>query len=407
MTHPWPPIGENVSRLRTLANLTQESLAERAGISVDLVRRLEQGNRQTALISNLYKIASALDVPLSVLLSQQPVFQAAEPPPLVGRVEALRRVLQPIGAGALEEPEPVTSADVVKSSRAAWRLYYSGEFAHLADLLPTTITAAQVLAERLSGSERNAVLTELSKLYSVCSGVLTQLGHEDLGWIAAKAAVTNANRTDNPLAPADATNAVTFVLIRQGRLDEAQDLSVSTAEAHEPRLGRAKTPELMSWGGLLWNGMTAASRLGRRSEAKDLLNLMQVAAHRLGTDHVDDYGSWFGPTTVGMQSVAYAVETGDYGEALMLAERIRHDGGAAVLTRTRHLLNVANAQAHEGQPEAAVSLLHDLVRQVPEWLRYQVLGRETTAMIIDSSPQLSHDGRNRLRKLATHLGVAG
>jgi transcriptional regulator with XRE-family HTH domain len=32
-------------------------LAERAGVSVDLIRRLEQGNRQTALIGSLYKIA--------------------------------------------------------------------------------------------------------------------------------------------------------------------------------------------------------------------------------------------------------------------------------------------------------------------------------------------------------------
>jgi transcriptional regulator with XRE-family HTH domain len=36
--HPWPPIGENIARLRSLSGLTQEVLAERAGVSVDLIR---------------------------------------------------------------------------------------------------------------------------------------------------------------------------------------------------------------------------------------------------------------------------------------------------------------------------------------------------------------------------------
>ena len=70
--HPWPPIGRNLARLRTQADLTQEQLAERSGVSVDLIRRLEQGSRASARLDSLYRLACALDVPLSELLVTLP-----------------------------------------------------------------------------------------------------------------------------------------------------------------------------------------------------------------------------------------------------------------------------------------------------------------------------------------------
>jgi len=49
--------------------LTQRELAERAGVSVDLVSKLEQGQKQSALLGSLRKIAAALDVDVGVLLA--------------------------------------------------------------------------------------------------------------------------------------------------------------------------------------------------------------------------------------------------------------------------------------------------------------------------------------------------
>ena len=70
--HPWPPIGRNLVRLRKQAGLTQEELAELAGVSVDLIKRLEQGNRVSARLDSLYRLTSALDAPLSELLAAPP-----------------------------------------------------------------------------------------------------------------------------------------------------------------------------------------------------------------------------------------------------------------------------------------------------------------------------------------------
>ncbi|WP_374227613.1 helix-turn-helix transcriptional regulator, partial [Streptomyces sp. AC627_RSS907] len=40
-------MGDRLARLRIRRSLTQERLAERAGVSVDVIRKLEQGRRRT------------------------------------------------------------------------------------------------------------------------------------------------------------------------------------------------------------------------------------------------------------------------------------------------------------------------------------------------------------------------
>src|SRR5262249_34151269 len=59
-------IGEQISRLRHLRRLTQDELAAASGVSVDVIRRLEQGQRNTARLTTLSAIATALGAQLSV-----------------------------------------------------------------------------------------------------------------------------------------------------------------------------------------------------------------------------------------------------------------------------------------------------------------------------------------------------
>src|SRR5689334_5214600 len=64
-------IGERIRWLRIgrRPKLTQRELAERAGVSVELISKLEQGAKQTALLTSLNKIARALDVEVSALVA--------------------------------------------------------------------------------------------------------------------------------------------------------------------------------------------------------------------------------------------------------------------------------------------------------------------------------------------------
>jgi transcriptional regulator with XRE-family HTH domain len=60
-------IGDHIRAARLEANLTQEKLAELAGMERQAINRIEQGH-QAALIDNLIRIADALDVPLADLV---------------------------------------------------------------------------------------------------------------------------------------------------------------------------------------------------------------------------------------------------------------------------------------------------------------------------------------------------
>jgi transcriptional regulator with XRE-family HTH domain len=59
-----PAIGERIKHLRNNALMTQDGLAAAAGVSIDVIRKLEQGRRHTASIRSLHRIAAALDVDL-------------------------------------------------------------------------------------------------------------------------------------------------------------------------------------------------------------------------------------------------------------------------------------------------------------------------------------------------------
>lgn len=60
-------IGARIRETRLRANLTQEKLAELAGLDRLAVNRIENGH-QAALIDSLIRIADALDTPLSDLV---------------------------------------------------------------------------------------------------------------------------------------------------------------------------------------------------------------------------------------------------------------------------------------------------------------------------------------------------
>jgi len=84
------PVGRGIRRLRTRAHMTQAELAAAAGVSLDLIRKLEQEVRYTASVASLHKIARALDVETGELLAKTSVLPA---PTESSGVVAMRRAL--------------------------------------------------------------------------------------------------------------------------------------------------------------------------------------------------------------------------------------------------------------------------------------------------------------------------
>ena len=62
----YKSLGKKIKELRELKNLTQEKLAERSGLSLDYVGKIEVNINKPGLRA-LIKIANALDVPIKDL----------------------------------------------------------------------------------------------------------------------------------------------------------------------------------------------------------------------------------------------------------------------------------------------------------------------------------------------------
>jgi hypothetical protein len=131
---------------------------------------------------------------------------------------------------------------------------------------------------------------------------------------------------------------------------------------------------------------------------------MQLAAHRLDGDHVNDYDQWYGPTTVAKHAVSLAVESGEYGQAVSLAASVPANGGLARHTRMSYLFEVANAQAHEHRRDDAIATLVSVRSQAAELLHYNVLAREIVRMLLDMKGA-SRSRSEQLRELATLVNV--
>jgi DNA-binding XRE family transcriptional regulator len=62
-----PTVGDRVRDVRKRRGLTQRALAEASGVSLSLVKKLEQGDYGDARLETLHRLASTLRVPTSSL----------------------------------------------------------------------------------------------------------------------------------------------------------------------------------------------------------------------------------------------------------------------------------------------------------------------------------------------------
>jgi transcriptional regulator with XRE-family HTH domain len=374
-------IGDRIYELRTerTPRLTQQQLAERAGLSLDTIKKYERGRRQPTLPS-LALVATALDVDLSTLVGKPTHLESV---PSSGGLLALRRALTPV---ADDPGDPAPIEELRASVAQAWEAYWRGDYDLIAALLPGTISDAR----RSDAADLHAEASQIA------AATLVHLGHSDLSLVAVDRALAAA---EDPLLRASTVGTQSWVLLNQARADDAAVIAVREADAIEPR--RKADPAAVSmWGNLLVTGATAAARAGDDDEAQDLLRAAHGAAVRLGEDR-NDYNSAFGLSQVVMQRVDVAVVAGDYARALDVATDMPHRNGLPLASRARHKADLAHANARLGRHGDAVRILLDIERTAPQWMRYQPLPKAVVGELLGSRRPSPH-----LRGLARRLGVS-
>lgn len=389
-------IGVRLRRLRRARPMTQEQLAEAAGLSPAVVQKLEQGRRGSARTTTLIALANALDVDLSELVGKRPRLDRDDDVSVL----ALRdMVLSPQLLPDVEPElggEPPSLDQLHASVDAAWRDYWAGRLTRLAVVLPELAGQARLTSHAVGAPAAPL----LAQTYQLAAALLVHLGKDDLAAMGAERAVQATVAGDDELWWAMCHGTYAQALLHQGRTEAAERHALWVAERIEPSITRATLPHLTVWGALVLWAMAAAAAGGRKDIAVDCIGLARSAAGRFEDGDRHDYWTNFGQTQVAMQAVHTYALVGEPAKALKATSYVQRQDLRAI-SWGRHLIDVAQAQIYTRDLRAAERTLIEAEGVSSEWFRHQGPARSLVGELVHESRRLSPS----LRRLALAAGV--
>ncbi|MFC9085380.1 helix-turn-helix domain-containing protein [Nocardiopsis dassonvillei] len=395
--------------MRKQKRWSQEQLAEEAGLSVTTIKKAENpGRRGEITTGTLHAIATALGVTTTELYTDRaPIGTSSdsEDDQVLARLRAA--ISPPVGIdGSPLLPEvvsdgPVDLAELHATASRLEVLYRADRYDDVAAALPALVGAGHRAVAELDSDDAyraRAVALQMAGRY------LTQTRQIADALDALRASIRDAAQAGDRTLAAIGISGQGWALTRQGRLDEAERLSVLTADAMEPRSLRKATPkELAAWGHLLFRGASAAVRNNGHARARELLSVAGSAASALRKE--TDCWATFGPLTVAQKEAEFSLIEGKPDKTLALAERlprVQDVGDVTPINWERHRLDVAEALVLTRDPEQATHVLSGVLQRSPEWLKRQASARRTVHTILGARRTPTAE----MVALATHMGVA-
>jgi transcriptional regulator with XRE-family HTH domain len=354
--------------------MTQEELAERAGISADVIRKLEQGRRTGAKLSTLNALARGLDVRTSELLTPDVDLDPSENGDKALLLDVRRVLFPPMGDRHLDRPATDLAAirAGVGSVRSAYAHgAYRAALGELSDLLPAIEIALS--------SDASAELARLSSLaYKVLAETLIQTRHDDLAQEAVRRSLVSAQDAADPVLYARCGENSSWIMLLHGRFVDAEATASHLAGTIEPSFTSTDHRQLDAYGRLRVQASAAASRDNNVSAVEEHISVARAVAARLGGG--DLYTSKFGPARIAMAESENAIVLGDPETALSVGRTVRLSGTSG----KRHLLTLAEAQLSLRDFEGSFNTLKGAKSLSPEWLVNQRLARRLVRDLLDS-----------------------
>jgi transcriptional regulator with XRE-family HTH domain len=382
-------IGRRIQSVRKRRGLSQSQLANLSGVSLSLIRQLEQDQREDTRLETLRKLAVALRVPTADLAPQTTADNAT--PDDVQSWEPVRRALE--GTASSRPTDPPTLAGVQSAFDAAKPLFRRAEFSDLIPVLAALLTDADMLVSQSSpdGTEARRLRSRIRQMTAWLMILTWQFNTADL---AIRLALDDApdTRSAVPLMDADC-----WQHIRQGNLAKAREVAIRWADDIEPRkITKASRDDLASWGLMLLRVATAAIRDNRPGEADDAIVFARMAATGIRrVEHNSDDGLLhaFGPKTVAMLTAENAMIIDRPDITLSVSSAINGAGYPLPWVWNRHRLDVAHAHAALRQYPEALAVLQDVRRELPEWIVKQRYARDILGKIVDKRRTLTPEMR--------------
>lgn len=388
--------GDRVRDVRKRRGLSQRQLGDLSGISVSLVRKLEQGDYGHVRMETLHKLAAALRVPTTMLTGNSD--DAREAVATSGDVAADWQPVQRALAGMIGQPEEQPTAAGLKDATLALAPILSGHrYAEARLILPQIIRDGDALPP---GPESRQLQ---SSILNTVGYLLTQAHQYALAELTLLRAIDAAG--DDKQKAAAAADTMLWLYLRQGQLSAARQFAAHWADLTEPRFSRATVLELILWGRFLLNMANAAIRDNRPGEAEDALSLAAAAAARLDREVRRHPNSQcvFGPVSVAYIRAETRIISGEPGQALSIAAALPGDPPYPdMVSRLRHQLDVANAKAMLHEYGEAFILLQQVRERAPEWLVNQRYAQDILSGIISHRRTL----RPEMREMADFMRLA-
>jgi transcriptional regulator with XRE-family HTH domain len=373
-------LGERVATYRRQRGLSQRELAAEVRRSESWVSQVERDVQPVERLSVLQALAVALGVAVQDLRPDAlPDEDQGTPEPAVNDLDAVRLGLSGHPAlaqlfqrsGATQSSGPVPVDELELHVERAWELAHRSRFAELSETLSSLLPQLEQTARTSDIHEADRRLTNLlrARAYQAAAAAFVRQDEPDAAWVAADRAISAAELGGNPLDVIAGHFRLAHAFLRLRRFEQAEQVTVNAIDVLRPLANSpSAAPELLSlYGAMHLVQAVMSAQEGDRSTAHAHLDSAQQVAVRLGQDR-NDFTTEFGPTNVQLHRVAVAVELGDAGEALHIAQGV-NPSALSPERRARFLVDVARAHAQRRHVGEAIAALLDAEALTPEHVR--------------------------------------
>lgn len=390
-------LGARLRALRGLHCLTQQELANAAGVSKSLVSKVEAGQRQGSW-DLAVAVARGLRIDPATLMGF-----ASQPPGEADRTSAclpeLRRIMAdydcPPDLGRTVRPLDVLAEEIAETGK----LRLHARYATLGLVLPTLLDELSVAAHTLSGSDQERAFCLLALGYRSADAIAHKLGHLDLSAVAIDRIGWAAGRSGDELMAATATYVRAENYFVTGSIDSGLRLLTSAGE-DLARCAMSDTRAAAVYGALQARSAVLAAFGGKAQVAWAHLEIAQSMAGLVGRD-VEFFQTSFGPASVKVHEVAVAVELSDPDEALRRNAGWAPPASLPAEKASHHFIDLARAQTWRSDYDGALSSLQEARRRAPQHTRSHPGSREVVQAVLRRARRLPEAARG----LALWLGV--
>ncbi|WP_018353285.1 helix-turn-helix domain-containing protein [Longispora albida] len=382
-------VGERVKLWRKRRGMTQRVLAGLAGMSQPYLSQIESGVRTVERRSTLLDLAKALAVSVSDLtgLPGDPTDPAKAK--AAAAVPVIRAALVDI-YGETARPTGRSSEQFAADVLAAGDLRAATDFAGLAPLLPDLLRDAY------------RYRTWLSHTAALSTSCLRALGYRDLAWQAADLAVRVA-REDDDIAR---LGVAQFQLLQVTPVESSATAARIAQTARDELEPHLSNPVVRQAYGMLHLRQALHVAVTGGAGHQDHLHEASNLAASLGEPAGGEYDLLgFGPTNVGLWSMAVAHELGEPHRVIEIGRDVQPDRLPKLRGRqASYYLDLGKALAAIGGHEReAVVMVGRACHVAPQYVRVMPSARSAVASMITRAKRRAV--ADDLRSLASKMGI--